>query len=138
MRMETIRNMILVAISLLAISEALDMITLMVGQMGGFVGGILVALVYILCGRKARAGIGYTGWILVPTLLFIVVPFIYRTWRFFTVEGKSLTGRILESTPFLLSFIIPMILLVIVYFKLPNMIRGGEIKPAEDVVHDAR
>jgi hypothetical protein len=118
MKISTIRTLILTAITLLAVSEALDLMTLLVGNIGGFIGGVVVAAVYIACGRMARAGVGYHGWIILPTFLFVVLPLIYQTWHFFTSEGKSLAGRLMENAPFLLSFVIPMILLVFVYFKL--------------------
>ena len=86
--------------------------------MGGLIGGGLIAAVYIYCGRKARVGKKYSAWILVPTIIFTIIPTFVKAWNYFTEQEASLLQRLWEYGPFLFSFLLPVVLLLLAYVEL--------------------
>ena len=117
MKTKNIRRVIVTVIALLVISEIARLTSKFMGHAGGLAGVIIPSAVYFYCARKARAGVNYTIWILAPTIILGVIPTVAKVWGFFTDEGPSLMQRIWEYGPFLISFVIPVALLVFVYIK---------------------
>ena len=124
MKNETLRTFLLIAIMLLVASEFLRLLVDMKNIVGGVLSGLGVAAVYYFCGKKARAGINNQLWFLVPTLIFTVIPVGKRVWDYLYAEESSQLEKLLEITPFLLSFVVPMGLLVAVYVSLGNRLKN--------------
>jgi len=118
MEIKTIRTVLVVSITLLVISEISRWIFLIGGSLGGLIGGMLIAAVYIYCGSKAKAGKKYSVWILVPTITFTIIPIIVKVWNYFTDQEASLIQRLWEYGPFLISFVLPVVLLLLAYVEL--------------------
>ncbi len=124
MKYETLRTCLLIAIVLLVASEFLSWLVGMGKSVGGVLSGLFVAAVFYYCGKKARAGLKYQGWIIVPTLIFTMFPIGWRVWDYFKAEEPSLLVELWKITPFLLSFVVPMGLLVVVYVSLGNRLQN--------------
>ncbi len=122
MQIKTTRIVLVVAVILLVTSEILRWAFGIFGAVGGGVGAIAIAAVYIFCARKARAGIKYNVWILAPTIIFVIIPTASKVWDFFTDPEPSLLERLWEYGPFLISFVLPVTLLLVVYVKLGKQV----------------
>ncbi len=105
------------AAALLVIAHFFRYLTATWNVMAGFIGGVIVIAVSIVCGRLARSGLGNVGWFLFPILLFTVVPAVAKVWKFFT-EEKTMLSRFIDVAPFLIGFVVPLCLILFVYVEL--------------------
>jgi len=122
MQIKTTRIVLVVAVILLVTSEILRWALGIFGAVGGGVGLVITAAVYIFCARKAKAGIKYNVWILAPTIIFVIIPTASKVWDFFTDPEPLLLERLWEYGPFLISFVLPVTLLLLVYIELGNYV----------------
>ena len=76
MELSTIRKLVATVIVLLLIYQFGTWVTSFLNGIWGFLSAIVVAGVTFVSSRQARVGVGNTGWFLVPTLLFTVIPLI--------------------------------------------------------------
>ncbi|MBN1655009.1 MAG: hypothetical protein JXA30_14665 [Deltaproteobacteria bacterium] len=116
--MQSSRRIILIVIALLLISEVASQIKDIFGVGPGVVGGLLVAVVQWYFARKAKAHVKYYLYIMVPTILFTVIPTGIRIWNFFQGEETALIRKLWEFGPIFISFILPVFLLLYVYWDL--------------------
>ncbi|HOV87162.1 MAG TPA: hypothetical protein PLM79_12420 [Syntrophobacteraceae bacterium] len=104
-----------------AVSLVLGRLLYWLGELWGataaMAGAGIAALVSMICARMARVGVGNVAWFLVPTLLFTIVPAAYKGWKFFMRE-TSIPDRMWELAPILLSFVIPLGIILLVYLQL--------------------
>jgi hypothetical protein len=112
------RRLILVVIALLLISEIASQINSLFGVGPGIVGGVLVAIVQWYFARKAKAHVKYYLYILVPTVLFTVIPTAIRVWNFFQGDELAFWSILWNIGPTLITFILPVFLLLYVYWDL--------------------
>jgi hypothetical protein len=122
--------MLLLAVALLVITQVVGQVADLVGSVGAFLSGLVVAAVYVYCGRKARAGLHYQFWILAPTITFVVIPAAIKAWRFISAEEQPWWRILLEEAPFLFGFIIPLLLILWVYVALRRA--AGDQLPKPD------
>lgn len=116
MELATLRKMIITTIALLLIYQVGTGIA---GFFGGFWGGmaaLVVAAVSFACVRLAGKSAGNIAWFLVPSLLFTIVPLVARARSVFA--DATWIDRIIAITPFLVGFVIPVVLLLLVYIEL--------------------
>ena len=116
MRTKTLKTLILVAVAMLVISEVAGWIATIFGATTGFIGGAIVTIAYLYCAHRAKASLKYYGWILVPTILFTIIPMALRVHEFLKAEGDSLFVQLLRLAPTLFGFVLPVALLLVVYF----------------------
>ena len=113
----TLRYLIATAIALLLVFHIGSLIATAFGVAWGAVSSAVVAAVSLLSARLARAGGSSSVWFLLPTLLFTVVPTVIVIWRALTAE-TSAWERIAGLAPFLVGFVGPLTLLLLVYYEL--------------------
>ncbi|MFD1122626.1 hypothetical protein ACFQ2T_08950 [Methylophilus flavus] len=92
-------------------------ITLIAGAVWGAGAAVVVAVVSFVSARLAKRGATSTVWFLVPTLLFTVIPLLAKFWSAFTSQ-TGIADMLLDLTPLLVGFVIPVILLSMVYLDL--------------------
>ena len=88
---------------------------------GGFWGGLaalVVAAVSFTCVRLAGKSAGNIAWFLAPSLLFVIVPLVARVWSALADDQATLLDHVIAITPFLVGFVIPVVLLLLVYIEL--------------------
>jgi len=116
--MHTSRRLILIVIALLLISEIASQIKAIFGVGPGIIGGVVVAVVQWYFARKAKAHVKYYLYIMVPTVLFTVIPTAIRIWNFFRGEETAFWQKLWEIGPAFITFILPVFLLLYVYWDL--------------------
>ena len=121
MRTKTQKALILVAVAMIVISEVAGWIATIFGATTGLIGGVIVTIAYLYCARRAKASLKYYGWILVPTILFTVVPTALRVHEFLKAEEDSLVVQLLHLAPSLFGFVLPVALLLVVYFRMSKI-----------------
>ncbi len=121
MRTKTLKALILVTVAILVISEVAEWIATIFGATTGLIGGVIVMIAYMYCARRAKASLKYYGWILVPTILFTVVPTALRVHEFFKAEEDSLFVQLLRLAPSLFGFVLPVALLLVIYFGMSKI-----------------
>ncbi|MFQ5462138.1 MAG: hypothetical protein ACE5E5_05870 [Phycisphaerae bacterium] len=122
-----LRKLVVGAISLLLIHQAGVLLWALFGALGGIASAVVVAGVSLGCARLARAGVGNTVWLLVPTLLFTVVPLVVKVWHLLADEQDWL-DKAMGLIPFLVGFLVPVVLLALVYAEL----RSRDSRPPAD------
>ena len=118
MEVRTIRKIILAAIALLVASEIIAWLYLVTNNIAGLISGLVVFAVYAYCGKKAMASTATTTWFMLPVILFTVVPVAIKFWPDGASADSSLLVNLITNTPFVVSFILPVILLFVAYFML--------------------
>jgi hypothetical protein len=113
----TLRYLIAAVIAMLLIFNIGNLIAAAFGAAWGAVSAVAVAAVSVASARLARAGGRSSFWFLLPTLLFTVVPTAMMLWRAFTAETNA-WQRLIDVLPFLVGFVGPMALLLLVYYEL--------------------
>ena len=88
---------------------------------GGFWGGlaaVVVATVSLVGVRLAGIGARSTAWFLVPSLAFAVVPLVGKVWGALADKQSTWIDHVIAITPLLVGFVIPVVLLLLVYIGL--------------------
>ncbi|HSH86492.1 MAG: hypothetical protein ACAH08_08225 [Methylophilus sp.] len=111
------RKLVLTAIICLLLYQVGTWITVIAGAMWGASAAVVVAVVSYVSARLAKRGATSTIWFLVPTLLFTVIPLLAKLWSAFTSQ-TGIADMLLDLTPLLVGFVIPVILLSMVYLDL--------------------
>lgn len=118
MKLATLRKMVVTTIALLLIYQFGTWIAAFFGGFWGGLAAFVVAAVSFVCVRLAGSGAGNIAWFLVPSLLFTVVPLVARVWHVLTDKQSSWIDHVITITPFLVGFVIPVVLLLLVYTEL--------------------
>jgi hypothetical protein len=111
------RKLVLTAIICLLLYQVGTWITVIAGAVWGAGAAVVVAIVSYVSARLAKRGATSTIWFLVPTLLFTVIPLLAKFWSAFTSQ-TGIADMLLDLTPLLVGFVIPVILLSMVYLDL--------------------
>lgn len=117
MKAKTLKELIVVVIALLIVSEIFSWLYEVVQSIYGLIISVVVFAVYTYFGIKARERASTTMLFLMPALLCSMIPIGIRVYNFFT-EETSLISSIIQNLPFIISFVLPILLLVIIYFNL--------------------
>lgn len=121
MQLSTMRKMVVTTIALLLIYQVGTFISALFGVAWAGTSALVIAAVSYACARLARTGAGETAWFLVPTLLFTILPIIAKVWLFLTEEQMSLFDKVASIAPLLIGFVIPVLLLLLVYHELRKL-----------------
>jgi E3 ubiquitin-protein ligase DOA10 len=111
------RKLVLTALICLLLYQVGTWITIVAGAVWGAGAAVIVAVVSYVSARLAKRGATSTIWFLVPTLLFTVIPLLAKFWSAFTSQ-TGIADMLLDLTPLLVGFVIPVILLSMVYLDL--------------------
>lgn len=111
------RKLVLAALICLLLYQVGTWITVIAGAVWGAGAAVVVAVVSYVSARLAKRGATSTIWFLVPTLLFTVIPLLAKLWSAFTRQ-TGIADMLLDLTPLLVGFVIPVILLSMVYLDL--------------------
>ena len=117
MTLATHRKLILAAIICLLLYQVGTWISLVAGAMWGAGSAVVVAVVSYLCARLARRGVSSSVWFLMPTLLFTVIPLAVKLWSAWSSQ-TGIVDMLMDLLPLLAGFVIPVVLLSIVYLQL--------------------
>ena len=127
MRPKLARRLIEVAIELLIISQIGSWLYGLFGTIPALVAAAFVGIVQFVCSRRAAANVKHYFYILVPTILFTVLPSSVRIYNYINGKSEPLLVRIWDVSPVLISFVIPVVLLTVAWFCL------GGLDESEDV-----
>ena len=125
MELATLRKMVIVTISLLLIYQVGTWITAFFGGFWGSLAALIVVAVSVVCMRLAEGRAGNIAWILVPLLLFALVPLVAKVWSTLADNQSTWIDHVIAITPFLVGFVIPVVLLLLVYTELRRRTHGG-------------
>ncbi|MDH3316756.1 MAG: hypothetical protein OEN48_16005 [Betaproteobacteria bacterium] len=125
MELATLRKMVVATIALLLIYQFGTWIAVFFGGFWGGLAALVVAAVSFVCVRLAGSGAGNIAWFLVPSLLFVVVPLAAKVWRVLADNQSTWIDRAISIAPFLGGFVIPVVLLLLVYIELRRRTLGG-------------
>jgi hypothetical protein len=117
MNKNNLSKILIIVITLLIINQIGIWMYSAIGAIGGVLSAIVIGGVIIYLGKVSIGRNLKYSWFIIPSLLFIVVPFFLKIWQFFT-EEKTLVERIIDQVPFLVGFLIPVLLLLWVYKNL--------------------
>jgi hypothetical protein len=111
------RKLVLTAIICLLLYQVGTWITIVAGAVWGAGSAVVVALVSYICAKLAKRGATSTVWFLIPTLLFTIIPLLAKGWSLFTSQ-TGIVDMLVDLTPLLVGFVIPVVLLSMVYLDL--------------------
>lgn len=87
------------------------------GMVWGVLSALAVALVSFFTLRLAKAGAASSFWFLLPGIIFSVIPVIMAFHRL--IDGENcIFDLIIQFTPLLIGFFLPIVLLLLIYFEL--------------------
>jgi len=117
--------MVAAAIALLLIYQVGTWIAVFFGGFWGGLAALVVASVSLVCVRLAGTDAGSIAWFLVPSLAFAVVPLVAKAWNALTDKQSTWIDQVIAIAPFFVGFIIPVVLLLLVYAELRRRTRDG-------------
>ncbi len=118
MSIQTMRKMILVAMALIVFSQIATWVADTFSRSIGTIWGLAAAGAALYCRTRATAVVQtnrkYYLWLLIPGLLTLI-PIIFWIRKVFQLEPTSWWLRLWDLTPILMSFMIPLLLLWLIY-----------------------
>jgi glucan phosphoethanolaminetransferase (alkaline phosphatase superfamily) len=119
---KTLSRIIATVIAMLLIFQIGSLISSLFGIAWGAVSAVVVAGVSFFSARIAKAGGKTSAWFLLPTVLFTIFPLSFTVWKA-AAEDKSWLDRAIEFGPFIIGFVVPVILLLVVFYELRKRTR---------------
>ena len=119
---KTLRRIVATVIAMLLIFQIGSLISSLFGMAWGAVSAVVVAGVSFFSARFAKIGGKSSAWFLLPTVLFTIFPLSFTVWKAVT-EDKSWLDRAIGFGPFIIGFVAPVILLLIVFYELRRRTR---------------
>ncbi len=113
METKILRILILIVITLLVASEIFSWLYDVAKIVEGLISGVIIFAIYTYFGKKAREKASTTTLFLIPVLLCTVIPIGIHIYNFFNKDTS-----IIQNLPFVFSFVLPILLLAIVYYGL--------------------
>jgi hypothetical protein len=117
--------MVVATIALLLIYQVGTWIAAFFGGFWGGLAALVVAVVSFVCVRLVGSGAWSIAWFLVPSLLFVVVPLGAKLWNALADKQSTWIDHVISITPLLVGFVVPVILLLLVYAELRRRTLGG-------------
>ena len=117
--------MVAATIALLLVFQVGNWIAAFYGGFWGGMAALVVAAICIVCVRLAGRSAGNSAWFLVPSLAFAVVPLVARIWAALADNQSTWFDHVIAIAPFLVGFVIPVVLLLVVYTELRRRARAG-------------
>jgi hypothetical protein len=119
---KTLRRIVATVIAMLLIFQIGTLISSLFGMAWGAVSAVVVAGVSFFSARIAKAGGKTSAWFLLPTVLFTIFPLSYKVWKTATQDASWL-DRGIGFGPFIIGFVAPVILLLVVFYELRKRTR---------------
>ena len=119
MRVSTIRTLTLVAITLFCMDEVFRFVgSADSNRIWAVLVGFAAIGLYWYFGRLARdSGKGY-GWLLIPPIIFTVIPVYLQLSSLSTESGLSWWSQLFVNFPWFLGFVVPVGILMWIYYAL--------------------
>jgi hypothetical protein len=121
-RAEAVRKILVAVIALLIFREVVSCLANLLGVVPALISGIIVFAIQLFCSRLAKANLRYYGYMLVPTLLFTVLPIALKLRELSNFRNAAPIARFWIVAPTIVSFVLPMILLLIAYWIIGRQI----------------
>ena len=93
----------------------------LVGFTVGVGGGVLTLAVSWFATRKAKQGAKSTTWFMLPPIVFTVIPLVLKIFGPAEAESVSFVELLLVNLTFVLGFLLPVMLLLVVYWRLSKL-----------------
>jgi glucan phosphoethanolaminetransferase (alkaline phosphatase superfamily) len=119
---KSLRRIVAAVISMLLIFQIGAMISSLFGMAWGVVSAVVVAGVSFFSARIAKAGGKTSAWFLLPTILFTILPLSFTVWKVVTKDATWI-DRAIGFGPFIIGFVAPVILLLVVLYELRKRTR---------------
>jgi hypothetical protein len=119
---KTLSRIIVTVIAMLLIFQIGSLISNLFGMAWGAVSVVVVAGVSFFSASIAKAGGKTSAWFLLPTVLFTIFPLSFTIWKA-VAEDKSWFDHAIGFGPFIIGFVAPVILLVVVFHELRKRTR---------------
>lgn len=120
-----LRRIVALVIAMLLIHQVGVLIAGLWGMAWGAVSALLVAGVTFFSVRLAKSGGRSSAWFLLPTLLFTVLPFLILLWKILGQQAGWM-DRVVVLLPFLIGFVVPVLLLLAAYYELRGRTRMNQ------------
>jgi uncharacterized membrane protein len=121
-RADTVRKILVAVIALLIFREIISCLTGVVGAAPALIGGIIAVAVQMYCSRLAKANFRYYGYLLIPTLIFAVIPAALKLREVLGSQRQDPAARFLVIAPEAIGFALPIILLLVAYWVIGRRI----------------
>lgn len=120
-----LRHLVATVIVLLLIFQIGSFIASAYGVLWGTAAAVTVVVVLYLSARTARSAANNSYWFLLSLLLFAIFVIGYILWQAMT-ENVGWLERMINLAPFIVGFVAPVVLLLMVYIELRNRVKSGE------------
>lgn len=120
-----LKYMVATVIALLLVFQIGTLIASAYGVIWGVIVAALVVAILFMSSRLAKSAGSYSFWFLFPLFLFAIFLIGFGMWRVLT-EDIGWLDRIINLTPFIMGFALPVILLLIIYTELRNRTHSDE------------
>jgi len=118
MGIQTLRTLTLVAITFLCLDEVFRFVGTTENRIMAVVVGLAAIALFWYFGRLARDSGKGNGWLLIPPIIFTVIPVYLELTSLRAESGLSWWGQLLASLPWLIGFVIPIGLMMWIYIAL--------------------
>ena len=129
-RANAVKKMLLAVIALLVFREVVSCLTGLLGALPALLSGMAALAVQIFCSRLAKANLRYYGYLLIPTLIFTVIPAALKLRKMLYFQDKNTAARLWVVAPELIGFVLPVLLLLVAYWiigrRLPALNMGED------------
>lgn len=124
MELAALRKMVAATIVLLLIYQVGTWIAAFFGGFSGALAALAVAVVSLVGVRFAGMGARGITWFVVPSLAFAVVPLVAKVWSALADPQATWVDHVVAITPLLVGFVVPIVLLLLVYIGLRRRALG--------------
>lgn len=123
-KLKRLQIAILAVIILLIASQIMALLFTLVGYAVGIVGALFTIGVSWFATRKAKRGAKSTAWYMLPPALFTGVPLVLKFFPGEEDQDLSLQYLLLSNLPFVFGFLLPVILLLWIYWRLSKYLES--------------
>lgn len=136
MKVDTAKKIIILVIALLIFREFASFLAAVVGVVPALIGAILVLAVQLFLSRLKGKGFRHYAYVLIPTLIFTVIPIAMSVRKFLGISDRSFFGAMWDFIPLTVGFVLPVLLLLIVWWILNSQrpsVPAVQPEPSKDV-----
>ena len=113
-----LQRAVLMVVLLLIASQIMALLYTLVGFSVGIVGAVFTIAVSWFATRKAKQGAKSTAWFMLPPILFTGIPLVLKFFPGEEEQSVSLQYLLLSNLPFVFGFLLPVIILLLLYWRL--------------------
>ena len=118
MGIQTLRTLTLVSITLLCLDEIFRFVDVTGDRVLAALVGLAAIALYWYFGRLARESRKGYGWLLIPPVIFTIIPVYLHLSKLGAESGVSWWGQFLANLTWFLVFVAPIGLLMWIYYAL--------------------